>query len=181
MWNYWCGFHWGINECELLVRTNTISASSPDATLPRSLQQGQKQHIACYWGRPGWAVKCLCSGGLLGPVTQLRTGTSSSTLAWGCGADIMPFNEMPESTKETKIEMLLLILCQTFLRRRHLQVALRLQKSESEKMYTWLMTFSEYVETVKKNLYSKDGAEQRTDPTVNLRGSSGTSLYWKPP
>lgn len=50
-------------------------------------------------------------------MTQLRTGTSSSKLARGSGPDIMPFNETPEFTKETKIEVLLLIQCQTFLRR----------------------------------------------------------------
>lgn len=63
----------------------------------------------------------------IGAVTQPRTGTSSPECACGASTDIMPFNEMPESTKETEIEMLLLIRCQTFLGL-NLRVALRLWK-----------------------------------------------------
>lgn len=55
--------------------------------------------------------------GLSGPVTQLRTGTSSPEFARGSKTDMMPFNKMPEFTKEITTEMLLLISCQIFVRK----------------------------------------------------------------
>ena len=113
------------------------------------------------------------SGGSLGPVTQLRTGTSSSTSASGSSNDIMAINETAKSTNETGIE----ILCHTVLRRLHPQADVRWQRQvwTAEEMDTWQTTvWSNFIKK-KKNLYSKDGREERRNPT-DLRGS-----FWNKP
>lgn len=94
------------------------------------------------------------SGGSLGPVTQLRTGTSSTTSASGSSTDMMPINETAKSTNETGIE----ILCQTVLRRLHLQADVRWQRQvwTGEEMDTWQTTvWSNFIKRKKKSVFKR--------------------------
>lgn len=111
------------------------------------------------------------SGGSLGPVTQLRTGTSSSTSASGSSTDMMPINETAKSTNETGIE----ILCQTVLRRLHLQADVRWQRQvwTGEEMDTWQTTvWSNFIKRKKKICIQKmeekrEGIPQKTSEDLS--------------
>lgn len=115
------------------------------------------------------------SGGPLGPVTQLRTGTSSTTSASGSSTDMMPINETAKSTNETGIE----ILCQTVLRRLHLQADVRWQRQvwTGEEMDTWQTTvWSNFIKRKKKICIQKMEEKREGIPQINLRGS-----FWNKP